>query len=240
MATFFNFFLITLSTFFVYSTQQASWRGMPGHLKQISAKGDELWGVTTSDMAVRWDGTSWVSQNLFARWVAAASDGRTWATGMNFHTTNANTHQLNATKTGWVALPGWHMRLNAISATSAVAASSDVLWKHDGTSWTKMPGSGFEVAIGDSAEMWMIDFNNKLFRWTGSAWTQMTGIAIHIDVQSSDRVVRTDHNYDAYKWDGSTWHPLISFTGVKCVQATIDNIKVYCVDENGRVYYTEV
>lgn len=188
-------------------------------------------GQATS-VAVDANGTPWVtntSGNIFQRsstgphWLSVSGGASALAFGYNnlgtmYAISNvvANTsgnYIWKRTATGtWIQLSG--------SAVKIAVDPSDVPWiinkqnqifKYNGSTWTLMPGSATDIAIGGDGNVYMLGSTllgttgYGIYKWTGSSWTQLNGSAVQIAVTNSGTVWVVNALGMIFRLEGEHW-----------------------------------
>jgi len=216
------------------------WTQLPGYAVQISAKGDELWAVTSSRNGMRWSGSGWTYVHSVALFQVAAFPGGAWLITAWAWYSGADTRNLwraHASGDFPTAIRS-AIHVNAISAQSAVILQEDgMIYKlNNGVFENLNPKdrNNWRVAIGDNDEMWKLDPNGAAYRYVSGNWQIQTGIkGKHVDVQNASRVVITGDDDFVWAWNGRIW---TRYTDKECAQATINYNSIFCVDRKERIW----
>jgi len=215
-----------------------------GNLKQISAKGDHVWGMTRWGQVVQLKGDQWVyRKDRNVKHIGAQSGG----TGIAIDAQNQGRLEWwDPNKNVWNEWMNSYA-YNVNGDEGLIAGGDGCVW-YQGGDW-RAPNSGwikvapvddcnnYQVASGADKDRWKIDFNSNLAHYVGGSWQQQTlpvGMSnpAYVDVQNAKRVVVTDDSANVWFYDGSSWGRIIKH----CVQATINTKAVYCIDQYGGVH----
>lgn len=103
--------IIVIAFYFVIASCSAqNWTQLPGAAVEISAKGNELWVINSSQKIYRWDGKAWQLKPGAAVRVGASPDGWTWVVN-----SQNQIYRWNESKNAWDGMPGALVQIDAIS-----------------------------------------------------------------------------------------------------------------------------
>lgn len=87
-----------------------NWTQLPGAAVEISAKGNELWVINSSQKIYRWDGQNWQLKPGAATRVGASPDGWTWVVN-----SKNQIYRWNKNTNNWDGIQGALVQIDAIS-----------------------------------------------------------------------------------------------------------------------------
>jgi len=194
-----GFVLCTL----VASTMCEDFYRLPGQFIDISAKGEELWGMDRNRGVFRFDFNQGKWNNVpisvyggSPSSIGASPDGHAWVgnlIGNAVYRYDPSTSAWTQILHGSTGHGACMFTVNAISKEVAVGSGSGqgsmtngALYKSSGpaaatATWTVVGPAGKAVhhaAIGENGELWFIEKDTKyVYRQNGTNWTQMHGVA---------------------------------------------------------------
>jgi len=238
--------------------------GTSGNIVDISARGNSLWCIDSTDKIYQFDSGLGKWQivpntgitNGVPRKIAATNEGGAWlSTGVG-----KDMYKRPKGATAWSNsyCPGcWVFPISAISDKYAVALGWDQPTPHTIGAYPatltathkigQIPGftadifNAIWVGIGDKKDHWYIDTQNKIYRYDFNAkrWNSVSAnlTGCSVDVQCPDRVVVTSMCGKAYIRSADEWLQL-PFKNVKFT--TINYDAVYAVTKDGKVFKYEI
>jgi len=223
------------------------WTQMPGYAVQISAKGNELWAVTSSRLCIRWNGYRWESVGMqVAYQVAATADGFAWMISVQFENNLNNLYRYTKVSVGtkwenpWKGKSAYRaLHISALSRDKMIQLNEDekiytaenLIFKD----FSPNDRNNWKVAMGEDNEIWKLDPSGFAYRFnTFKGWQKQIGITgKHIDVQNASRVVITDSEDFVWLWNGKVW---TRYADKECAQATVNYNSIFCVDRKERIW----
>lgn len=94
--------------------------------------------------------------------------------------------------------------------TVLMVAGNGIPWRHDGSTWKKLPGKAIDIGVGGDNVIWALGGNKgrhgySIFRLDGARWTQVPGEAMRIDVDKDGLPWVVNKGGDVFKYNGSSW-----------------------------------
>ncbi len=82
--------------------------------------------------------------------------------------------------------------------------------KSAGGKWTKINGSAVRIAVGPKGNAWVVNKQNRIFRYDGRKWIAMPGGARDIGIGAKGHVWVVGPNkvgggYGVWRWTGKGW-----------------------------------
>jgi len=221
---------IFLFAFVIASCAAQTWNRLNGALNDISAKGNEVWGISSGDKIWRYNGNTWIQMPGLAVSVGASADGRTWVvnrTGQIF--------RFNLTTKKWDLIPGQLKQISAMSGDKALGVNAaGGIFLYENNKWIQLPGAATWAGIGDGDERWVVNSSQQIYRWNPftNVWDRVPGAAVNVDVQNPCRVIVTNAANQIYIWKDNVWERL---TGAG-KRSTLNGIRYYTVNSYDEIY----
>jgi hypothetical protein len=181
-----------------------TWVGEPGAAVDIAVgpNGDP-WVVNSAGHIYHWNGAGWTRLPGVAKDVGVGADGSVWAVGASAIPWGFHIWRLLGNT--WVGEPGAAVDITVgANGDPWVVNSAGHIFHWSGAGWTRLPGSGTDVAVSARAA-WALGGSATLggvgiWHWTGSSWAGGTGGAVRIAVDPSGNpwVVNSSHQISSY------------------------------------------
>ena len=116
------------------------------------------------------------------------------------------------TGSGWSGIDGGSGTRIVVGPKSQVfllnANANHSIWRHDGSTWTQIPGAALDIGVGAGGSIFVIGTDGKAYRWTGSGWTDVdggSGTRIAVGPNDQPVLLNAKAGHSIWRHEGSTW-----------------------------------
>jgi hypothetical protein len=204
-------------TVWVISNEQASngfaiyrrvrnqqWGRVDGGAVRIDVDGrGNPWVVNREGEIFRRNGNAWEQVSGYANDIGVGADGDVWITGANAVSGGFGIYRWNGR--GWSEVDGGAVRIDVDGqGTPWIVNAEGQIFRRVRNQWERLPGSGRDISVNASGEVWVIgtdrtDGGYGIFNWTGRDWARVEGGGTQISVGGDGSVWVVNSNGSIYR-----------------------------------------